>query len=234
MSRLTRAGGASLPLGGLLAALAACVPPPAAEVTPEVALATCQAGALAELRRRDPAVQVVALGPLGETRVERRPAPPAGREGGALVLAGRGSSTNASTDAGVPGPDLRYTCLVGTSGDLLFVDVRTVGGGPDAVLAECQGRPAGPAACLRGLAAEAEADLARAEAAAIAAARSRPGAGTRAEVDEPAAESIGAWRVYRDAECARRHDRAVDVVDGRATACLVGLTRARVRELGGG
>ena len=71
MSWLTRAGGASLLLGGLLAALAACVPPPAAEVTPEVALATCQAEALAELRRRDPAVQAVALGPLGETRVER-------------------------------------------------------------------------------------------------------------------------------------------------------------------
>lgn len=218
-------------LAGLSAALTlvACVPPPAAEVTPEAALATCQAEALAELRRRDPTVQAVSLGPVGGVRVERRPAPPPGREGVALVLSGGGAATGS---AGVPSLDLRYTCLVGTYGGTLFVDVRTTAGGGDAVLTECQGRPSGPAACLRGLAAEAEAALARAEAGAIAAARSRPGAGARAEVDEPAAESIGAWRVYRDAECARRHGAGV-IGDGRATACLVELTRARVRELDG-
>ena len=60
-------------------------------------------------------------------------------------------------------------------------------------------------ACLSDLLRAAELGLAEAEAKAVVRARSaapRP----RAEIEEPVATSIGAWRVYRDAECDRQRD----------------------------
>ena len=215
---------------GAAAGLVGCVPPgPAVEVTPEAALGGCEAGTLAELRRGDPAVQAVTLDPLDSARVERRTPPPGG-EGVGLVIAGRGRA-----EGGI-GP-LRYTCLVGTGGEILFVDIDVEGDGE--ALAECRDRQGGDArSCLRQLMAGADTALAKAEAGAVVEGRRRHGAGAaakRAEIDEPAAASIGAWRVYRDAECARRHGAVGGASGGdpRETACLVELTRARIRELGG-
>ncbi len=213
---------------------AACAPPAPVTVSTEAAFRACEAGTLAELRRRDATTRDVSLDPIGSARVERPEPPAASRRGGggegvALVIAGRGSVT---TGPGGGGSGLRYACLVGTGGDLLFVDVVTEGGGE--VLEECRAKPgkgaAGdPRSCLRDLAAGAESALAVAEAEAISRGRRRhAGGGRSAEIDDPAAASIGAWRVYRDSECARRHG---GVGDTREVACQVELTRARVREL---
>lgn len=77
-------------------------------------------------------------------------------------------------------------------------------------------------ACLRRLLEATELSLAEAEAGAVHAA-ARAGA-----VDDPVAASIGAWRVYRDAECARRRDLVPTAhIDG----CRIALTRARIGEL---
>jgi uncharacterized protein YecT (DUF1311 family) len=211
-----------------LSLAAACAPPPSAPVSTEAAFGACEVGALAELRRRDPATREVRLDPIGTARVERPgPPPKARRDGVALVIAGRGS---ALTGPGGGGPALRYACLVGTGGEVLFIDVAAEGGGQ--ILEECGSRPGKGAgdtrACLRNLAASAESALTQAEAEAISRARRSGGGRGRAEVDDPAAASIGAWRVYRDSECARRHAGAGGVAE---EACLVELTRSRVREL---
>lgn len=205
----------------LLLPLAACMPPAPVSLTPEAAMPACEAGALAELRRADPLVEAASLQPLASARVERR-TPPPGEPGVTMVITGRGEARGGPS----AGP-FRYTCLAGTSGKVLFVQVAPERSSP--VLGECAGSPAGAAACLRGLSATADAALAKAEADAITAARRRSN-GRRAEVDEPAAASIGAWRVYRDAECARRF---AESDTERHTACLVELTRARITELGG-
>ena len=89
-------------------------------------------------------------------------------------------------------------------------------------------RPLDSAACLRALVVTTDATLAKAEAEAITAGRRRSN-GRRPDVDEPAAASIGAWRVYRDAECARRYG---DADQQGQSACLVELTR-RIDELRG-
>ena len=44
--------------------------------------------------------------------------------------------------------------------------------------------------------------------------------------------SIGAWRVYRDAECDRQRDADPQLSIELYEACRVGMTRQRVRELG--
>jgi uncharacterized protein YecT (DUF1311 family) len=189
-------------------------------VSPEAALPACETEALREARRIDPTVQGVQLEPLSGAQVERR-SPPPGREGVQLVVQGHGTEVGGGTG------DFRYACLVGTGGDVLFVSLQPEGAGK--VMAECASRPSGQHACLRDLAASADRALAQAEAEAVTEARRRAGK-KRSEVDEPAAESIGAWRVYRDAECARRYDGGDN---DRLTACVVGLTRARIAELRG-
>jgi uncharacterized protein YecT (DUF1311 family) len=189
-------------------------------MSPEAAFPACEAEALHEARRIDPTVQGVQLEPLSSAQVERR-SPPPGHEGVQLVIQGHGSEVGGGTG------DFRYACLVGTAGDVLFVSLQPEGAGK--VMAECATRPAVQHACLRDLAASADRALADAEAAAVAEARRRAGK-KRSEVDEPAAESIGAWRVYRDAECARRYDGGNN---DRELACLVELTRARIAELRG-
>lgn len=215
----------------LLLTIAACAPAPAVPVSTETAFGACEAGALAELRRRDPAAREVRLDPIGSARVER-PAPPPARRGArddvALIIAGRGSATAAP---GGDGSAFRYACLVGNGGEVVFLDVQLEGGSE--IVEECltrSGKDAGDVrTCLRNLAAGAETALAEAEADAITRARRREGGGRgRAEVDDPAAASIGAWRVYRDSECARRHG---GTGDQREVACLIELTRSRVREL---
>jgi hypothetical protein len=119
---------AALQLGG-------CVPPQAPPPTPEASFGACEAGALAELRRVDPAVASATLDSLAEAAVERR-TPPAGQAGGgvALVIAGRGTAAG-----GGAGGRFRYTCLVGTAGPVLHVEVRPQGSG--SVAAECADRP---------------------------------------------------------------------------------------------
>ena len=80
---------------------------------------------------------------------------------------------------------------------------------------------------------QAELGLAEAEAKAVirAPGQARPRA-KRAEVEEPVATSIGAWRVYRDAECDRQRDADPQHSTDLYQACRVGLTRERVRQLG--
>src|SRR5688500_5202453 len=94
-----------------------CVPPAPPPPTPEASLGACEAGALAELRRIDPAVEAATLDPLADATVERRTPPPAQAGGGVgLVIAGRGTATG-----GGAGGRFRYTCLVGTAGPVLYV-----------------------------------------------------------------------------------------------------------------
>ena len=206
------------PLAWLLV-LAGCVPPAAVSLTPEAAIQACEAGALSELRRGDATTESVRLQPLADARVEQR-TPPPGEQGVTLVIVGQGVAVGGSS----AGP-FRYTCLAGSSGKVLLVQVMPERSSP--VLGECSGRPEGVQACLRGLVVTADATLAKAEAEAIAVARRRS-SGRRPDVDEPAAASIGAWRVYREAECARRY---ADGEADRRSACLVELTRARIDEL---
>jgi uncharacterized protein YecT (DUF1311 family) len=197
---------------------AACVRPPAAPLTPEAALPACEAAAGAELARLGFPAGETRLEPLELATVEHR-SPPPHENGVAMLIRGRGQATG----AGVSG--FRYTCVIGSRAGVLHMAVE-----PDrssAVLAECAQDPGGAAACLQKLAAAAERQLAQAEAAAVA--RARQVGGRRSEVDEPAATSIGAWRVYRDAECSRRAQDGMPLTE---PACLVELTRLRLMELG--
>lgn len=175
--------------------LAGCQPQRAPE--PTQALARCEAAALPQLRTGLPQVRAVALGPLAATTVETRPSGAVG-----TVLRGGGRA-----DGGAPG-DLRFVCLIDRFGEVMLVDVAPAG--PAMVDAGCAGAPA----CLRQRLTEAEALLARAEAAAIGAAGDSP--------DDPVAASIGAWRVYRDAECRRSNG---------GDACRLARTHARILEL---
>jgi uncharacterized protein YecT (DUF1311 family) len=217
--RAATAAGFGLAVVGLAGWPSGCTSITPVTLSPEAALPACEAEALREARRIDATVQGVQLEPLSSAQVERR-SPPPGREGVQLVIQGHGSEVGGTGD-------FRYACLVGTSGDVLFVSIQPEGAGK--VMAECTGRPSGQHACLRDLAASADRALAQAEANAVAEARRRGGK-KRSEVDEPAAESIGAWRVYRDAECARRYDGGDN---DRQVACVVELTRARIAELRG-
>ena len=79
---------------------------------------------------------------------------------------------------------------------------------------------------------KAELGLAEAEAKAVVRARTGAPRAKRAEVEEPVATSIGAWRVYRDAECDRQRDADPQHSTDLYQACRVGLTRERVRQLG--
>ena len=217
--RVAATVGFGLAVVGLAGWPSGCTSVTPVTMPPEAALPACEAEALHEARRIDPTVQGVQIEPLSSAQVERR-SPQPGREGVQLVIQGHGSEVGGTGD-------FRYACLVGTSGDVLFVSIQPKGAGK--VMAECTGRPSGQHACLRDLAASADRALAQAEADAVTEARRRAGK-KRSEVDEPAAESIGAWRVYRDAECARRYDGGDN---DRQVACLVELTRARIAELRG-
>lgn len=220
---------AALLLLGLLLSLAACAPTGggAVNLSPEAAIRACEAPAALALRARDPSFQSVVLDPAASSRVERR-STYVGSQPLAMVVSGRGTARTGTAIA-----DLRYWCLIGPDGRALFVDMETVNGG--AALAECA-RPAGggsTAACLDNLLHKAERALAEAEARAVARVRSVRSGPPRADVDEPVATSIGAWRVYRDAECTRRQESAPAGNPDLAAACRIELTRARVRELGG-
>jgi hypothetical protein len=212
----------------LAAALAGCVPPPEVNLSPEAAVRACEAPTAIALRARDSSFQSVVLEPAATSRVERR-ATSVGSQPLSMVIAGRGTAR-----AGTGIADLRYLCLIGTNGQALFVDVETLNTGE--VLSECMppGRAGVPdRACLADRLAKAERGLAEAEARAITRARgARPGT-PRLEIEEPVATSIGAWRVYRDAECARRQESDPNVSLELFEACRVELTRQRVRELGG-
>ena len=206
------------PLAFLLV-LAGCVPPAGVSLSPEAAMPACEVEALAELKRMDATVESADLDPLADIRVEER-TPPMGEQGVTLVITGQGIATGGPS----AGP-FRYTCLGGSNGRVLFVQVVPERSSP--VLGECAGRPEGVQACLRSLVLTTDSALAKAEAEAVTAARRRSN-GSRPEIDEPAAASIGAWRVYRDAECVRRH---AETEADRRSACLVELTRARINEL---
>jgi hypothetical protein len=227
MPSLTRHPAALLLLG-VAAALAACTPMDGGtlNLSPEAAVQACEAPTTLALRARDPSFQAVVLDPAASSRVERRRAY-VGSQPLAMVVAGQGTARTGSTVA-----DLRYLCLLGPEGRALFVDVETLDGG--AALAECA-KPArgSTGACLDGLLHKAERGLAEAEARAVGRARGAATGKRRAEVDEPVATSIGAWRVYRDAECTRRQEAAPAGDADLAAACRVELTRERVRELGG-
>lgn len=176
--------------------LAACQPPRAVE--PAQALSRCEAAALPALRTSVPDARAIALGPLAATRLETR-------SGGDVrtVLRGAGRAVG-----GRMAGDVRFVCLIDRSGEVMFVDVAPAG--PAMADDGCAGDPA----CLRDRLAETEQVLARAEAAVIA----EPGG----PLDDPMAASIGAWRVYRDAECRRR---------AGGDACRIAMTRAPILEL---
>ncbi|MFO1040012.1 MAG: lysozyme inhibitor LprI family protein [Geminicoccaceae bacterium] len=196
-----------------LGLLAACAKPPV-ELTEDEAVAACSSAASGQ-------ASGAVFDPPGAAQVNRSPQD-VGRQPLAAVVAANGRSTGAKA-----GRQLRYTCLIGPAGDVLFIDV--VDDGAGLLAAQC---PAGPGrvSCLSDLLTRTERDLAAAEAAAISAGRSRAGGKARAEIDEPAAASIGAWRVYRDAECRRRQEVEGGTADG-VEACRVAMTRARISEL---
>lgn len=214
-----------VPVGFL--ALIGCAPQPVVHLTPEAAVRTCEAPTVLELRSRDSRVQSLVLEPAATSRVENRPRQ-VGAQPLSAVVVGRGTAR-----LGTDTSDVRYTCLIGGNGQALFVDVEATDGA--GILAECtsQGNATARAGCVQDLLLKAERGLAEAEAGAIARAREGTARNQRAEVDEPAVTSIGAWRVYRDAECARRNRTDPDVVNENVNACRAELTRERIRELGG-
>jgi uncharacterized protein YecT (DUF1311 family) len=143
------------------------------------------------------------------------------------VVSGHGTSreTDGSTD-------FRYLCLIAPWGEAVFVDVTAADGAT--ILAECATPPAGTSrlACLSDLLRVAERGLAEAEGKAVIRARNDGPRTKRSELEEPAATSIGAWRVYRDAECERQREASAEKSADLYQACRVGLTRDRVRQLG--
>jgi hypothetical protein len=208
-------------------AVGGCLGSPRVSLSPEAAVSACEGSTALALRARYPSFESVVLEPAATSRVERRDTA-VGRQAVDLVVAGGGVART-----GADLRPLRYVCLVAPDGEAVFVDVETVGGAE--VLAEC-GATADPAdrrACLVRLLREAERGLAEAEARAVRRARALRPKEARAEVDEPTATSIGAWRVYRDAECARRGEVLTTPSRELVDACRVELTRARARELSG-
>lgn len=213
-------------------ALAGCVSAlaPPASLPPEAAVGACEGPAALALRARRPDVRSLALDPAPASRVEAR-ATRVGSQPVALVVAGGGAGRTETARAPV-----RYFCLISPEGEAVFVDVELLDG-DSGVLAACGPRPGSLASrtgvCLAGLLADAERALAQAEARAVERGR-RAGAPARAAVDDPIATSIGAWRVYRDAECGRRvQDRPGPPAAEQVEVCRVELTRARVGELAG-
>ena len=206
--------------------LAGCVPPPVT-LTPEAAVQVCEAPTALALRAKDPGFGSLVLEPAATSRIERQAAY-VGRQPLALVVAGHGTAR----DGGSATSDVSYLCLISPSGEAVFVDVTLLSG--STIMAECDAAPAGSSrlACLSDLLRAAELGLAEAEAKAVVRARSGSPRSKRADVEEPAATSIGAWRVYRDAECDRQRDADRDRSTDLYQACRVGLTRERVRQLG--
>ena len=206
--------------------LAGCVPP-RVTLTPEAAVQVCEAPTALALRAKDPGFGSLVLEPAATSRIERRAAY-VGRQPLALVVAGHGIAR----DGGSATSDVSYLCLISPSGEAVFVDVTLLSG--STILAECAETSAGSSrlACLSDLLRTAERGLAEAEAKAVVRARSGQPRSKRAEVEEPAATSIGAWRVYRDAECDRQRDADPERSTDLYQACRVDLTRGRVRQLG--
>lgn len=210
----------------LLLGLPACLPRPPVDLTPEAAVQVCEAPTALALRARDAGFRSLTLEPAATSRVEKRTTQ-VGRQPVAMVVAGHGTARedNGSTD-------VRYLCLISPSGEALFVDVTTANGAT--ILAECAAPHEGTSrlACLSDLLRTAERGLAEAEAKAVIRARSGGPRTRRSELEEPAATSIGAWRVYRDSECERQREAGADQSADLYQACRVGLTRDRVRQLG--
>lgn len=211
----------ALPLTILLAGLAGCQLPGGSTITPDAAVAACSGPVTLALRSRDAGLTRVELAPAAATRIETRRTA-VGRQPVALLVEGAG----AARKDGAARP-VRYLCLLDPGGEAVFVDAATMTG-DDAVLAGCA--PPARDTCLADRLRAAERALAAAEAAAL----KRATATRRAAIEEPLATSIGAWRVYRDAECARRSEAATpgagpDLI----TACSIGLTRTRTAELAG-
>ncbi len=206
--------------------LSGCVPPPV-NLTPEAAVEVCEAPTAQALRAKNPAFGTLVLEPAATSRIERRNAS-VGRQPLALVVAGHGTARQSDSGSS----DLSYLCLIAPSGEAVFVDVTLHSG--TTILAECADTPPDSSrlACLSDLLRAAERGLAEAEAKAVIRARSGGPRSKRAEVEEPAATSIGAWRVYRDAECDRQRDADPQRSTDLYQACRVGLTRERVRQLG--
>lgn len=222
---MTGAGMRHLALAALGLLAFGCAPRTAIPPTPEATLRACEGPTAAALRARAGRVEAVALAPLAATRIERRPMRAGSQRLGALV-AGRAVVRREGGTG-----ELRYWCLIGEDGRAVFVDVEPADAA--GVLAECDASGRDRGVCLADLLRGAEAALAEAEAAAIQRARGRSTGKARADIDEPALTSIGAWRVYRDAECTRRRDLVpVEGEDG-VRACRVDLTRERIRQLGG-
>ena len=199
-----------------------------AALGPEAAVQACEAPAALALRPLDGRFESVALQPAAASRIERR-ALQVGSQPVGMVVAGQGTVRLGAAGSG----EVRYLCLLSPDGRALFADVEALGG--SAVLAECatasgvRRRPLGR--CLEDLLRQAERGLAEVEAAAIRRARGERSGAARAEVEQPVVASIGAWRVYRDAECARRRDADPQASAERYEACRVALTRDRVGEL---
>jgi hypothetical protein len=215
-----------LSLAALGAGLIGCAPP-AVNLTPEAAVQACEAPTALALRAREPAFQSVVLEPAATSRIEKRTAY-VGRQPLAMVVAGHGTARQ----DGSAGSGVSYLCLIAPSGEAVFVDVTTRSG--STILDECGASAAEPSrlACLSDLLRNAELGLAEAEAKAVVRARTGTPRAKRAEVEEPVATSIGAWRVYRDAECDRQRDADPQHSTDLYQACRVGLTRERVRQLG--
>ena len=197
-------------------------------LTPEAAVQVCEAPTALALRAKDPGFASLVLEPAATSRVERR-STYVGRQPLAMVVAGHGTARQNGS---------------GTQRRLLSLPDRPSrrGGVRRRDPAERQ-PPSWPSAttrrpdssrlaCLSDLLRAAERGLAEAEAKAVVRARSGQPRSKRAEVEEPAATSIGAWRVYRDAECDRQRDADPERSTDLYQACRVGLTRDRVRQLG--
>lgn len=194
-------------------------------LTPEAATSSCEAAAALALRARTTGFQSVAIEAPPTARLERR-ATRVGSQPIELVLAGQGTVHTAGGRR-----DLRYVCLVASSGESVFIDVETADAGE--ILNECGAPGPARAACLTDLLRRTESGLVEVEARSVARAQAGGSAARRSELDEPVATSIGAWRVYRDAECARRGALAPGSASETVQLCRIELTRLRIHELSG-
>ena len=152
------------------------------------------------LRAKDDRFQSLTLDPAATTRIEARPTY-AGSQPLATVVAGHGTAM-----LGAGKSEIDYLCLIAPSGDAVFVDVQTLSG--TTILAECAGsrRRLAAAGLSRGIAAAGRDRPRHRRGRCDLRARQGRSRAARAEVEQPVVTSIGAWRVYRDAECARQRD----------------------------
>lgn len=187
--------------------------------SPGPALKTCSAYAEREIRSDSALVESIVLDDDLDLRLERY-ARKLGSQFVGSVLSGNGAIVNARG----PAVEFRFACLLADQKRALYFFWLPRSDAP--VLTQCRrGGAAGTAACFDVLLQIAEQDLTNAYANRFVEARQADSSAGNEDRTNAFRRSADAWRAYRDAECARRGG------GDAAKACLVELTRRRIRDL---